>query len=162
VSHSTRSPDHYEDIQKDASQEFEAKLLDFEKDQAEFEEAKKSDKTLKPPQEPTCKEYYLIDYTYESIGRTLKDQKDDCLLLKLDELKPFFNFDRYSTGGGNRARFLTFYDGGELKINRKGKEDKRVHVPRTGISIIGTTQHSTLANLLKEDPNMEDGLWAMG
>jgi Protein of unknown function (DUF3987) len=149
-----------EDIQNDASQEFETKLLDFEKDQAEFEEAKKSDKTLKPPQEPTCKEYYLIDYTYESIGRTLKDQKDDCLLLKLDELKPFFNFDRYSTGGGNRARFLTFYDGGELKINRKGKEDKRVHVPRTGISIIGTTQHSTLANLLKEDPNMEDGLWA--
>jgi Protein of unknown function (DUF3987)/Bifunctional DNA primase/polymerase, N-terminal len=149
-----------EDIQNDASQEFETKLLDFEKDQAEFEEAKKSDKTLKPPQEPICKEYYLIDYTYESIGRTLKDQKDDCLLLKLDELKPFFNFDRYSTGGGNRARFLTFYDGGELKINRKGKDDKRVHVPKTGISIIGTTQHSTLANMLKEDPNMEDGLWA--
>jgi hypothetical protein len=146
-------------IQTDANKEFEEKLTKFEDDKAEFEEAKKSDKTLKPPQEPTCKEYYLIDYTYESIGKTLKNQSDDCLLIKLDELKSFFSFDRYTSGGGNRARFLSLYDGDEVKVNRKSKDDVRVHVPTTGISIIGTIQHSTLANLLKDDPNMEDGLW---
>jgi hypothetical protein len=146
-------------LQADANKEFDEKLLDFEKEQAEFDEAKKSNKTLKPPKEPICKEYYLIDYTYESIGKTLKNQSDDCLLIKLDELKSFFSFDRYTTGGGNRARFLSLYDGDEVKVNRKSKDDTRVHVSNTGISIIGTIQHSTLANLLKDDPNMEDGLW---
>jgi hypothetical protein len=161
-----------EALQDDATDDFELKLAEFKHDKKSFDEAsrvtasKRTEQQLATitkfadvePVEPACKEYYLSDYTQEVVGKVLKPQKDSGLLIYMDELKPFFCFDRYTNGSGNRARTLQWYDSKGIKINRKG--DDRIHISKTAISLVGTTQHSTLESLIKEDPNMEDGLWA--
>lgn len=158
-----------ESLQDDATDDFELKLAEFTHEKKLFDEAsrlpaaKRTDKQNDfiekfSDVEPSCREYYLSDYTHEVVGKVLKPQKANGLLIYMDELKPFFCFDRYTNGSGNRARTLQWYDAKGIKINRKGQE--RIHLSKTAISIIGTTQPSTLEALLKEDPNMEDGLWA--
>jgi Protein of unknown function (DUF3987) len=147
------------ELQTDYDREYSQKMEDFLTALAEHDAAKKNNNALPElPVEPTCFEAYLDDFTFESLAETLRTQPDDCLLLRLDELKALFGFDRYNAGSNNRARFLSLYDGGEIKVNRKGA--KRIRVSDTAVSVIGTTQHSTLSELLKGDSNIEDGLWA--
>lgn len=161
-----------EALQDDATDDFELKLAEFKHDKKSFDEASRTPVSKRTqqqqaaitkfseiePVEPACKEYYLSDYTQEVVGKVLKPQKDSGLLIYMDELKPFFCFDRYTNGSGNRARTLQWYDSKGIKINRKG--DDRIHISKTAISLVGTTQQTTLEGLIKEDPNMEDGLWA--
>ena len=161
-----------EALQDDATGDFELKMAEFKHDRKSFDEASRTPASKRTeeqqaaiakfsdvePVEPSCKEYYLSDYTQEVVGKVLKPQKDSGLLIYMDELKPFFCFDRYTSGSGNRARTLQWYDSKGIKINRKG--DDRIHISKTAISLIGTTQQTTLESLIKEDPSMEDGLWA--
>jgi hypothetical protein len=158
-----------ESLQGNATDDFELKLAAFNQEKKLAEEARKVPSSKRSDEqkelvdkfvdaEPPCREYFLTDYTHEVVGKVLKPQKENGLLIYMDELKPFFCFDRYTSGSGNRARTLQWYDGKGIKINRKGQE--RIHLSKTAISLVGTTQPSTLEALLKDDPNMEDGLWA--
>jgi hypothetical protein len=53
---------------------------------------------------------------------------------------------------------LSLYDGDEMKVNRKSSA--RIHIEKTGISLVGTTQYTTLSKIFDQDDNKEDGLWA--
>jgi len=109
------------------------------------------------PKEPGCREFYVSDYTYESLAHVYQYQRERCFLINIDELAGFFQFDKYGMGS-NRDRILSLYDAEGMKVNRKSS--KRIHIERTGLSVLGTIQHTTLARLLSKDDNKEDGLWA--
>jgi hypothetical protein len=110
---------------------------------------------------PVGRDYYLSDFTLEYISQTISKQPLQGFTLYMDELAAFFRgFDQYRNGkGSDRARFLSAYDGGAWKSNRKS-DDTRVFAKRTGISIIGGIQPSVLQKIMTDDLSSEDGLWA--
>lgn len=110
---------------------------------------------------PVGRDYYLSDFTLEYISQTIAKQPLQGFTLYMDELAAFFRgFDQYRNGkGSDRARFLSAYDGGAWKSNRKS-DDTRVFAKRTGISIIGGIQPSVLQKIMTDDLSSEDGLWA--
>lgn len=126
---------------------------------AEFDRQKrqKQEDLGDKPNSPACREFYVDDYTYESLAYISQFQKSHCLLIKIDELKGFTDFEKYGTAN-NRSRMLSLYDGHELKVTRKGSP--RIHIEKTGISLVGTTQYTTLSKIFEQDDNKEDGLWA--
>jgi hypothetical protein len=147
-------------LQRGANEDYAYALADYERESIAYDKKKrgKSDEDIgNKPIQPACREYYVDDYTYESLGFVYQFQKDKGLLIKIDELKAFCDFDKYGTAN-NRSRMLSLYDGGEVKCNRKGSP--RIHIEKTAISLVGTTQYTTLANILAADNNSEDGLWA--
>ncbi|AFY74293.1 hypothetical protein Syn7502_02288 [Synechococcus sp. PCC 7502] len=110
---------------------------------------------------PIGRDYYLSDFTLEYISQTISKQPLQGFTLYMDELATFFQgFNQYRSGKGNdRPKFLSAYDGGAWKSNRKS-DDTRVFAKRTGISIIGGIQPSILQNIMTDDLSSEDGLWA--
>jgi Protein of unknown function (DUF3987) len=147
-------------LQRGANEEYEAELANYERENTTYEKKKrsKSDEDIgDKPKQPACREYYVDDYTYESLASIYQYQKDKGLLLKLDELKAFCDFEKYGTAN-NRSRMLSLYDGDEMKCNRKNSG--RIHIEKTNISLVGTTQYTTLSNIFAKDDNSEDGLWA--
>jgi hypothetical protein len=147
-------------LQRGANEEYDTELANYERDNAAYEKKKrsKSDEDIgDKPRQPACREYYVDDYTYESLASIYQYQKDKGLLLKLDELKAFCDFEKYGTAN-NRSRMLSLYDGDEMKCNRKNSG--RIHIEKTNISLVGTTQYTTLSNIFAKDDNSEDGLWA--
>jgi Protein of unknown function (DUF3987) len=146
-------------LQKGANEEYAIAVDEYERELAEYEQQKrqkKEDLGLSP-KSPACREFYVDDYTYESLAYISQFQKLQCLLLKIDELKGFTDFDKYGTTN-NRSRILSLYDGDEMKVNRKSSP--RIHIEKTGISLVGTTQYTTLSRIFEQDDNKEDGLWA--
>ena len=148
-----------EALQTGANEEYTIAYTDYERKLETWEKAKKQKdgESGDKPKEPGCREFYMDDYTYESLAHVYQYQRDRCFVLKIDELKGFFDFEKYGTAN-NRSRTLSLYDGREMKVNRKSA--KRIHIERTGISVIGTTQYTTLSRMMDKDDNKEDGLWA--
>jgi hypothetical protein len=147
-------------LQRGANHEYAIALADYERETAIYEKKKraKNDEEIgDKPTQPACREYYVDDYTYEALASICDSQKERGLLLKLDELKAFCDFEKYGTAN-NRARMLSLYDGHEMKVTRK--HQPRIHVEKTAISLVGTTQYTTLSNIFAKDDNSEDGLWA--
>jgi Protein of unknown function (DUF3987) len=145
-------------LQKGANEEYTLAVGDYERQLAEYEQKKRKKEDLgDKPNSPACREFYVDDYTYESLAYISQFQKLQCLLLKIDELKGFTDFDKYGTAN-NRSRILSLYDGDEMKVNRKSSP--RIHIEKTGISLVGTTQYTTLSRIFEQDDNKEDGLWA--
>jgi Protein of unknown function (DUF3987) len=145
-------------LQKGANEEYATAVNDYEQKLAEYEQKKRKKEELDDkPNSPACREFYVDDYTYESIAYISQFQKSHCLLIKIDELKGFTDFEKYGTAN-NRSRMLSLYDGNELKVTRKGSP--RIHIEKTGISLVGTTQYTTLSKIFEQDDNKEDGLWA--
>jgi Protein of unknown function (DUF3987) len=147
-------------LQRGANQEYEMALVEYERENAVYEKKKraKNDEDIgDKPRQPACREYYVDDYTYEALASIYQSQKERGLLLKLDELKAFCDFEKYGTAN-NRSRMLSLYDGDEMKCNRKNSG--RIHIEKTAISLVGTTQYTTLSNIFAKDDNSEDGLWA--
>jgi hypothetical protein len=66
--------------------------------------------------------------------------------------------DAYRSGkGGDRQNWLSLYDGGPLKNNRK--TTGRVYAPRTNINIVGGIQPSIIEKIMMSDESSDDGLW---
>ena len=148
-----------EALQRGANDEYEAAMVQYDRELELWEKLRKQ-KDSEPgdkPKEPGCREFYMDDYTYEALAHVCQYQKSRCVILKIDELKGFCEFEKYGTTN-NRSRILSLYDGDGMKVNRKSS--KRLHIERTGISVVGTTQYTTLSRLLEKDDNKEDGLWA--
>jgi Protein of unknown function (DUF3987) len=142
-------------LQKGANEKYATELVTYEKNLAEYEQRKRTTKEDlgNKPTIPACREFYADDYTYESLAYICQFQKLLCLLLKIDELKGFTDFEKYGSAN-NRSRMLSLYDGYEMKVNRKSSA--RIHI----ISLVGTTQYTTLSRIFEQDDNKEDGLWA--
>jgi hypothetical protein len=66
--------------------------------------------------------------------------------------------DAYRNGkGGDRQKWLTIWNGGGIKVNRKSSDT--ICVPQSSISIVGGIQPQTIANLIGGDSSQQDGLW---
>lgn len=147
-------------LQEKAEEDYQTKLEEFEAKLEEWNESEKGNRGKKPKDKPIPREYYLSDFTMEALVEVLVRQKEDGLLIFIEELARFFNaMDAYRSGkGGDRQQWLSSYDGGPVKSNRK--TTGRGYVPRTNISIAGGIQPSIVQKIMMSDTSVEDGLWA--
>ncbi len=145
-------------LQQESEHEYQQQLFDYECDIQAWDATSKEERGTKP-KPPVPEEHYLSDYTIEALGLVLAQQPDRGLLVKIEELARFFtSMDSYRNGkGGDRQHWLDFYDGSELKVNRKSCG--RIYVPQTAISVLGNIQPDVLKRLINEDRLPEDGLW---
>lgn len=146
-------------LQEESEADYEKRLEEYELNLNQYNSLKKNEKAdqLKP-KEPVPKEHYLSDFTLEALAQVVGQQKEDGLLVCIDELAKYFNsMDAYRSKGGDRQHWLSFYDGGPLKTNRK--TTGRVYARQTSISILGGIQPSIIQNLMLKDESIHDGLW---
>jgi Protein of unknown function (DUF3987) len=94
----------------------------------------------------------------ESIAQSVSNYPDTGYLIFVDELAGFFkSMDAYRQSGGDRQKWLTAYNGGGFKVNRKGADT--LWTSHTSLSMLGGVQPSVLEKLIKQDDSPEDGLW---
>lgn len=139
-------------LYQDAMDAYEQEILDWE--------ATPKEKRGKKATPPIPGEYYLSDFTMEALGGVLGNPTGRGVLVNVDELARFFtSMDAYRGGkGGDRQHWLSFYDGGAFKSNRKSTG--RVYARRTSVSLTGGIQPSVLQRIWSEDKSSEDGLWS--
>jgi hypothetical protein len=120
---------------------------------------KKEQQADKPePMPPHQKSLYFDDLTIEAISASIKHYPGNGSLINKDELSGFFrSMDAYRSGGGDRQKWLTAYNGGGLKIDRKGSDP--IFVRKTSLSLLGGIQPSVLEREIAKDPTSSDGLW---
>lgn len=117
------------------------------------------DRDEEPEQPAPLRDLYFSDFTIEGLISSLGNYPNNGYLLSLDELASFFSaMDAYRGGkGGDRQKWLTIWNGGGIKVNRKSTDT--VCVPQSSISIVGGIQPQTIANLIGGDESQQDGLW---
>ena len=97
------------------------------------------------------------DATVEALGKVLADNDDRGILLHSDELAGWIgSFDQYKTGGNDRQKFLTMWNGGSVTIDRASKEEP-MYVEHAAVSIIGGIQPAKLTPIMVKQLS-EDGL----
>jgi hypothetical protein len=117
------------------------------------------DRDEEPEQPAPLRDLYFSDFTIEGLISSLGNYPNNGYLLSLDELASFFSaMDAYRGGkGGDRQKWLTIWNGGGIKVNRKSTDT--ICVPQSSISIVGGIQPQTIANLIGGDDSQQDGLW---
>jgi hypothetical protein len=110
------------------------------------------------PSKPKLQTCYASDTTVESLKLLLSDDHNDDprgILLYFDELAGFTNsLNQYKTGGNDRQFYLSLYDGGFIRVDRKKDGDPSI-IRRTGLSICGGIQPHLLPKVFG---NGDDGL----
>lgn len=128
----------------------------YREDLAGWQNAKKDG--ADPGPKPLLESCYVADSTVESLKLTLSDDHNRNprgILCFSDELAGWFNsLDQYKGKGNDRQVYLSLYDGGFVRIDRKSDGDP-VIIPRTGLSICGGLQPAVVAVLFR---NGDDGL----
>lgn len=132
---------------------------DYHEKYREWKNAKQGERGEEPKNPPPLRDVYFSDFTIESIAASLGNYPDCGSLVKLDELAQFFNsMDSYRGGkGADRQKWLSAWNGDEIKINRKTSDT--IYVPQSSISILGGIQPQTITNLMSGDKSDQDGLW---
>lgn len=146
-------------LQEASEEKYQQQLTAYKQEVLDWEATPKDERRNKP-QPPVPWEYYLSNYTLEALAQVINQQKDRGLLIHIDELSRFFAaMDAYRNGkGGESQHWLSFYDGGAAKFNRKTTE--RVYSPKTAISLLGGIQPDIVYKLILNDASSADGLWA--
>ena len=150
-----------EAIQKEEFDSFKAMKALYELEEQEWNLLTKNEKKGNPkPTPPVVKDIYFSDFTIEAIADSNSKYPDEGYLVHTDELAAYFkSMDAYRNGkGSDRQRWLTLYNGGALKVNRKTSDPIFLH--QTSISIVGGIQPSVLEKQVLQDSTSEDGLWA--
>ncbi|MBD2028180.1 DUF3987 domain-containing protein, partial [Leptolyngbya sp. FACHB-711] len=146
-------------LQAQADEFYQLELAQYEEALETWQNAPKGNRGQKPTP-PVQREYYLQDTTLEAIASCLGLQPQLGIVISSDELAGLFNgFNQYRSGGrGNdRQKFLTVYNGGAIKVNRKS--GNRISLAQTSISLTGTIQPIVLQKLMR-DLDEVDGFWA--
>ena len=146
-------------LQQAVEEEYQARLEEYESEMEAWEAQEKGKRGPKPKM-PSPKELYLSDFTLEALSGVLGTQPDRGMLTLIDELARFFSsMDAYRNGkGGDRQAWLSLYDGGSFKVNRKGSG--RVYASKTSVSLLGGIQPAIIQKIMNEDASQEDGLWS--
>jgi CRISPR-associated protein Cmr3 len=143
-------------MQAEADQDFQLRMGGYEKAKANYRSDPDSDES---PVEPTAIEYYTSDVTREGLALIQSKQPDRGILGYLDELSAVVSQQgQYKGGkGSDREALLSGRDGSPIKVNRAS--GRRISVAQSAYSITGTTQPSTLKELMGD---MSDGTgqWA--
>ena len=112
-----------------------------------YESQEKKDK------KPVLKKTLLTDFTPEKLAETLQHNDKGVLIFK-DELMGWINsFDQYNKGG-DQQKYLEFFNGGTLTVDRVSKDPIRVE--KTNVNILGGLQPKKLKALASNGRN-DDG-----
>ena len=139
--------------------EYKANKLAYDAEYRGWKATIPKDRGEEPTQPAPLRDLYFGDFTIEGIILSLSNYPNSAYLLMLDELASFFSaMDAYRGGkGGDRQKWLTIWNGGGIKVNRKSTDT--ICVPQSSISIVGGIQPQTIANLIGGDDSQQDGLW---
>ena len=127
------------------------------KDKDSFIEFKDDLKTFesqdKKGRKPFLKKSLLTDFTPEKLAETLQHNGKGVLIFK-DELMGWINsFDQYNKGG-DQQKYLEFFNGGTLTVDRVSKDPIRVE--KTNVNILGGLQPKKLM-MLASNGRSDDG-----
>jgi hypothetical protein len=138
-------------VYKEAKQVYDLALSSWKAD-------KSKDKGEEPESPIPMLDLFFSNYTIESLADSIQHHPDKGYLILLDELASFAkSLDMYRGGkGSDRQQWLTMWDGGEIKVNRKGGV---IYVPQVSLSIVGGIQPQTIRNMIGSDDSNLDGLW---
>lgn len=110
----------------------------------------------KKGRKPKYKNTILTDFTPEKLAETLQFNDKGVLIFK-DEIMGWINsFDQYKKGG-DQQKYLEFFNGGTLTVDRVSKEPIRVE--KTNVNILGGLQPKKLKELASNGRN-DDGFLA--
>ena len=145
-------------IQGEIAETWKLNKSDLEKESSSYKLKKKDERGDEPQPLVPMQDVYFSDFTIESICQSVSNYPNKGYLTFVDELAGFFkSMDAYRKGGGDRQKWLEFYNGSAIKVNRKGSDT--LFAARSSLSILGGLQPSVLEALIKKDNNAEDGLW---
>ncbi len=122
---------------KDAVKVYEAKLAEWKKDR----------ELPEPGDPPAWRQLILDDATTEALTDAF-DANPRGILWNRDEMAGFIlDIDRYiQRDAGSKTRFMSSYDSGQWKINRRDKS-KNSLIPHATLSILGTVQPAVLPKI---------------
>lgn len=131
----------------------------YEQQLAAYEQAKADgEKGIVKPKEPVSSEQVIInDVTMEALAEVA--EVNSKLLLAVDEFAGFIKQLNQYRPGRDTENWLSLYDGREINVNRK-KDSQHIFVPRTNISITGTTQPSVADETVYNEKFLGNGLAA--
>ena len=120
---------------------------------------KSKDKGEEPQAPPPMLDLYFSNFTIEALVDSIQHHPDNGYLIFNDELAQFYkSLDAYRGGkGGDRQQWLTIWDAGGIKNNRKSSGS--IFIPQVSISILGGVQPQTIRNMISGDDSNLDGLW---
>lgn len=146
-------------IQREVADRYKAEKLEYDAAFRAWKASKPQDRGDEPAPVTPMMDLYFSDFTIESISQSISNHPHSGYLVYNDELAGFFkSMDAYrKNGGGDRQKWLTLYNGGALKVNRKSSDT--IFIPQTSVSIVGGIQPSTIEHLISGDESQEDGLW---
>jgi len=140
-----------------AAMEYEAKLLDYERERAS---KKRGEPVPHKPVAPIMDRIVVSDVTIESLSPVLRTSPRG-LLGARDELSGWIgSFNQYKNGkGSDVANWLELHRAGRLAVDRKTGEPKTIIVRRAAVSVTGTLQPHILARAMTPEL-MASGLLA--
>lgn len=101
------------------------------------------------PEQPRHHEILVIDSTIEKLFGTMKDNPHGILMFVNELNKLVANLNRYGKGS-DEAYWIEFFDGNQVKYERKSSGDY-VNILRPYVSVIGGTQPGLLAKMFGGD-----------
>jgi hypothetical protein len=114
-----------------------------------------------PPDEPIEERWSVDDTTIEAIVPLLTENRRG-LLVATDELAGWIaGFDKYRSGksSGDVSRWLSMYNAGTVRVDRKSGDVRRLYVPRAAVCVTGTIQPGTLSRSIGQE-HRDNGLLA--
>jgi hypothetical protein len=146
-------------LQEESQQEYERDLKDYTIAMRLWEKESKSNPDLQKPEEPSSRDWFVVDSTMEALAPMLRDSPHKGVVAVYDELAGWFGgMDAYRSNSGDRANWLSLMGGKSLKVNRKDKA-KNIFVKHTAVSITGATHADTLDRMMRDSKDKNDGLW---
>lgn len=101
------------------------------------------------PEKPVHHEILVIDSTIEKLFSIMKENPHGILLFINELSKLVMNLNRYGKGS-DEAYYIEFYDGNQVKMERKTTGDY-INILRPYVSIIGGTQPGLLKKMFSGD-----------
>lgn len=145
-------------IQGEIAETWKLNKSDLERESSSYKLKKKGERGEEPQPLAPMQDVYFSDFTIESICQSVSNYPNKGYLTFVDELAGFFlSMDAYRKGGGDRQKWLEFYNGSAIKVNRKGSDT--LFAARSSLSILGGLQPSVLETLIKKDSSADDGMW---
>ena len=147
-------------LQAEAYQSYVSQKENYETALDHYSNASKDERGEKP-RPPKMTHFYVGDFTRESLVEITgtQTQPDRGLTIVMDEFVGFMQtLDQYRGGkGGDRAWWLSAYDGGALSSVRKGSDP--LYSPQSSLSLTGTIQPSVLKREMGNSSDV-DGFWS--
>ncbi len=137
-------------LQADAYQRYSEALRTYEK--ALHENRKGNDVDI--PDKPKMRHFFASDATVESLTDVFADDPRG-LIIQQDELSGLvMGLDQYKGRGNDRQHYLSLFNAGSWKIDRKSGAK---FIPNTGAAIIGGIQTTIMSKIFGTD-TFDDGL----